>query len=777
MGRIIVFDNLLDPMDNRQFNHAGPLIDFLLEQFPAGFEGEHVIVLNGDKLPVAEYDRPLRSQDFVAIVQFPGPPVAAWYALQSLFVKALVNVAISLALNYAISFFTGKTASPSYTKSSLPSADTVYTFSGSANSARIGEIIPVAYGRNLLSPDLAMAPYTYYWDNQQYLILLNCLGQGEFYIHDILMAGNSINDLGSDVITVDVYPPGRHKSQFGLIQSETGRYENVYTSPAVSDQTLEAPPIGGGGGSGWTAYARSGTVSIHDDDYEEGDRSGYKGGSLSVVDGYYEDPNFREVFNRLINGQPVYASVNGSTYRLHNRRTLFNWSSDYPLTFILETTGAYDPPGCGEEPFDPEDDCWNLCANWPAEIRNTVVNVTFQYTPEEEEEEGGKKVGDFIAVPIGHKTTTLMYDLVYPGGVYKQDPETGNILSDTVQTRFTATNLATDQTYVLPVTHTFATTTPQRVTVWHTVPEGRYKVRACRLSTESTKSYDQSKVTWAGLKAVLGNPEGGEVYGHVTLLSVAIKATEGLASNAHSAMTVDCNRTQFGYDTHNPAVAFVDILKNPFYGANRPDSEIDFETIGPLTDAWNAAERRFDAVFDNETTVWDALKLSLQMQAAMPITLGAKLSIVEDKSHDLPEVILDTSQIKTLVLSYSFVATDDYDGIEGKYKNSKDNADEYVYWPSDCVNPEEMTLWGCKTKADALAFVKTTWKKRRYRRQLFTLELEGDGHALYLGQCIGLKHPLVGEEEATRAIISSITAGSEFETTVEGFIYRDEVFQ
>lgn len=761
MGQVIVFDNPLDQAEHRRFEHTGPLIDFLLHEFPNGFHGGHITAVNGNKLAIEDYDREIGPDDLVTIVLFPSAPVlgAAIPALGTFLASgttaaaitaAAINVAFSLSLSYAISAFTKpKTASPSYSGATgtLPTADSVYTFSGSANTARIGGTIPVAYGRNLLSPDLAMQPYVYFENNEQYLVVLNCLGQGEFFIHDIFMAGTNVSTLGSSVVSIETFPPQRHNSVFGTIQQQTGRFENVYTSPSVADQELKSSEVlqtnAYIGTWRWEGMTRSWfdlhqLANTHAEALRNGTRvwiyveSGPNQGSYEIEHIYHSDDTV--------------GGVNSGTWYRYKRGWIKGaWPSG---------NGYLSEVKIGLSPYD------GAGTQYPA----------------------GTVVGPFRATPRGKISGYLQYDIVFSGGVYATDSTSGTIYPVYVEIHFIAEPIDENGNVVGPPVmkiygETFATTTPQRRTIHHNdLPAAtHWQVRAIRFTPVSPRSTDQSDCHWVGLKAVLGAEDfGSPAYGDVTLISAKIKATEGLASNAHSAMTVDCTRAHLGTELRNPILAFIDILRNPHYGAARPASELDWDVLNDL--AWDGSGRTFDAVFDNETTVWDALKLSVQMYSMMPVAVGSKISVVGDWPVSVPSLVFDESKIRSLTLSYSFVSSDDYDGVEGKYKNQTDNSEEYVQWPPDCVNPEEMTLWGCKNYDQALEFVKLTWKKRQYRRQLFSLELEGDGHVLSVGQAIGIKHPLLGGDVATTAVVSSVTPNSEFETSVEGFIYRSEVF-
>lgn len=410
----------------------------------------------------------------------------------------------------------------------------------------------------------------------------------------------------------------------------------------------------------------------------------------------------------------------------------------------------------------------------------------------------GGKVGPFMAVPPGFTTTLLMYDIVFPNGVYWMNENTDALSWMYVEIYFFAEEVDDDGDPVGPVhrywyTESIGQNTPQRRTLRHTVPAGRYRVTAQRKSPISKALSDQSAVYWTGLKSVLGTDDRTDagVYGNVTLASVRLRATSGISGAAHQQITVDATRHEgasyrpnagdtltlalAGGDLRNPVDAFVDIYTNTNYGGRRPSAELDLEGL----DYWRAewANKYFDAVFDQETTLWEALKTALQMQHAAPTTVGATLSVAVDEAKTAYEVLFDTTAIADLTVSYMFPSADDYDGVEGEYKSQDDNAPLYVRHPADCVNPETLTLVGCKSKTRAQAFVERYWKQGRTRRRLFVLETEAAGHVVQVGAAIGIQHPLLDPGSPTLCVVSSVRVNDEFSTTIEGYVYESSVFE
>ena len=96
--------------------------------------------------------------------------------------------------------------------SSLQAASPTYNLSGQGNQARIGQAIPVLYGRNMIYMDYAAQPYTEYAGNEQYLYQLFVIGQGEYEIEQLRLEDTLIEN---DVI------------QDGQIHEAAGSFEDI----------------------------------------------------------------------------------------------------------------------------------------------------------------------------------------------------------------------------------------------------------------------------------------------------------------------------------------------------------------------------------------------------------------------------------------------------------------------------------------------------------------------------------------------------------------------
>lgn len=129
---------------------------------------------------------------------------------------------------------------PSLSNSSLsssanmPAPSPTYSLQAQGNSARLGNPIPVQYGRLRIYPDFAAQPYVEYASNEQYLYQLLCIGQGEYDIEAVQIADTVIGSFKN--VTYEVIQPGGTTTMFPA---------NVTQSSEVSGQeVLNATPIG-----------------------------------------------------------------------------------------------------------------------------------------------------------------------------------------------------------------------------------------------------------------------------------------------------------------------------------------------------------------------------------------------------------------------------------------------------------------------------------------------------------------------------------------------------
>jgi hypothetical protein len=313
-----------------------------------------------------------------------------------------------------------------------------------------------------------------------------------------------------------------------------------------------------------------------------------------------------------------------------------------------------------------------------------------------------------------------------------------------------------------------ATNTPQRETVWVTVPLGRYNARVIRTTAKSGRAQDQSTLIWVGLKSVLGATGGATVYGDVTLLSVLVKATDGISTDAAGRVSVDATRKLGGVATSDPAEIVEDLWTNAVYGAGRPLAELDADALAAISAA-AAGLNGFNGRIDSTLSVWDALRAICRPIGWYPVPLGSLISFAQDAEKPTSALTLTDAEISELTLSYAWDGPDERDGFEVEYRDPGTGQPAYAIYPSDSVHPERVELFGCTSASVAADEAEGLWLRRRYRRRRVSFAAELEGHLLEIGARITLDHPQIGGE--LPVVIDAVRAVDELHTECQGFVY------
>jgi sulfur carrier protein ThiS len=102
-----------------------------------------------------------------------------------------------------------------------------YALQAQGNQARLGEPIPVIYGRHIIYPDFGSTPYAEFENNEQYLYQLHVIGQGYYDLEQIRIEDTPISSF--DEITYEIIEPNGTVTLFDT---------EVTTAPEVAGQEL-----------------------------------------------------------------------------------------------------------------------------------------------------------------------------------------------------------------------------------------------------------------------------------------------------------------------------------------------------------------------------------------------------------------------------------------------------------------------------------------------------------------------------------------------------------
>ena len=160
----------------------------------------------------------------VASVYTGGAVGAAYGAVWGGVAAAGVSIGGGILINTLVP--TPKPALNGMTSSAYTQSPT-YSLQAQGNSARLGNPIPVIYGKHLIYPDIAAQPYYKYKNDEQYVYQLHCIGQGEYDIEQIRIEDTPIGSF--EEITYQIIKPGEKNTLFD---------EDVVTSNEVAGQEL-----------------------------------------------------------------------------------------------------------------------------------------------------------------------------------------------------------------------------------------------------------------------------------------------------------------------------------------------------------------------------------------------------------------------------------------------------------------------------------------------------------------------------------------------------------
>ena len=168
----------------------------------------------------------------VASVYTGGAVGAAYGAAMGAAAAAAVSIGGSILVNALVP--TPKPALNGMTSSSYTQSPT-YSLQAQGNTARLGNPIPVIYGKHLIYPDFAAQPYYRYQNNNQFVYQLHCIGQGNYSVEQIRIEDTPISSFKE--ITYKIINPGESNTLFD---------EDVVTSAEIAGQELLKGTISGG---------------------------------------------------------------------------------------------------------------------------------------------------------------------------------------------------------------------------------------------------------------------------------------------------------------------------------------------------------------------------------------------------------------------------------------------------------------------------------------------------------------------------------------------------
>ena len=374
-------------------------------------------------------------------------------------------------------------------------------------------------------------------------------------------------------------------------------------------------------------------------------------------------------------------------------------------------------------------------------------------------------VGPFTANPAGTDATGIGIDVVMPRGLYYAADD-GSLKARTVEWEVEARAVDDDGAAtggwiaVASESVTAAENTQQRRSYRYALDAGRYEVRVRRTNDKSGDARAGHEIRWGGLKTFLENtPE----FGEVTLLAVRMRATDNLSQRSARLVNVIVTRRLPVWDpatgwsepqpTRAIAWAFADAARAK-YGAGLEDARIDLEALHALDAVWQSRGDRFDAVFDQGLTVWEALTRIARCGRALPILQGGILRIARDTPRTLPVALFGPRNIVkgSFRVQYVMPGEDTADAVTVTYFSERTWAPDEVTaaLPGSAAadsadgteKPATVELFGCTGRDQAMREGLYMAAANRYRRRIITFRTELEGLIPTYGDLVAITHDL-----------------------------------
>ena len=186
--------------------------------------------------------------------------------------------------------------------------------------------------------------------------------------------------------------------------------------------------------------------------------------------------------------------------------------------------------------------------------------------------------------------------------------------------------------------------------------------------------------------------------------------------------------------TRSIAWAFADAARAR-YGADLADARIDLAALHALDAVWKARGDRFDAVFDQSLTVWEALTRIARYGRALPFLQGGTLRIARDAPRTLPVALFGPRNIVkgSFRVQYVMLGEDTADAVTVTYYSERTWApDEITASLPDSTaeatdKPAKVELFGCTGAEQAEREGLYMAAANRYRRRIVTFRTELEG--------------------------------------------------
>lgn len=518
------------------------------------------------------------------------------------------------------------------TQRNTESGDSLESPQGTANTVKIGQVVPELAGRYKRFPDYLTMPHRYFINaREQWLEFHVCIGPGEYDINidDVKVGDTPLASLGADAEfrtflpgeSIAAYPTRRAWHTVAEVGGTSSGSAGLELALDLSNRNNVNPGSYGFNGdlitrpdgtfpSGWgvgtvvnVEYPKTYTVTTFNDPGTETEPPF----TISRFDGWFGHVP-ADVGNTISLG-PIGSATE---YRVRQVLGIAGGIRTITLETVLEGLPVVITPGTQTLRFGSNVPRTITTSGQVAEIvspggfqEGDVPGALVQFA-------GGQSYGEwtseFALTPGIQNTTVLEFDVFFPNGLaFVKNAGGLDNQSVTIQIEYrdrnTGTTVSTSRTY------TDATLDQIGFTEQINVGAGRWAARMRRTANGEPSTQVQDKVHWYSAKSLITDKIS---YPGWSTMMVRLRSGGKLAAQAENQINVIAVRrlprlladgTWTAPEGTREIAAFVRYIAGTI---GYTDADIDMPALIALNELWRARGDNFDLVFD-QTTVKAAL--------------------------------------------------------------------------------------------------------------------------------------------------------------------------
>lgn len=306
---------------------------------------------------------------------------------------------------------------------------------------------------------------------------------------------------------------------------------------------------------------------------------------------------------------------------------------------------------------------------------------------------------------------------------------------------------------------------PLRRTYKITVAEGQYEVRVRRNSPDETNDRIVSELAWSQLRTY--QPDTTDYTGRKRV-GLKIKASgqiNGTVEQFSAAVSAKCltwnGAAWVTAETSNPAWWVLDVARGKRVGNRRvwggmiPDARIDLENIKAFG-AWCTVKNlTFDAVFDQQVSVFDMLNTIALCGRGTVSRGGGRLEVVWDAPDQPVVAVFSMSNIIRDSFEIAYQTGDLADEIVLSFINpdldwQRDTVRQLVAGVTEPVRSRSIELMGCARREMAGRAVNLYAAQQVLRTKTYKWRTDWEGMPASRGNVVKLAHDLASPDYSGR---------------------------